>query len=199
MNNIINEKQILRKHFQALRSSLSKQEVELQSQKICQNFIENLLYKLPNIQNKNFGLYQNAFNEVDTSFLKQFFIINEINFSYPRINYSNNLIDFIKYQEHQEFKSNLDYKKIYEPLNGIIIIPDFIITPLLAFDHKLMRLGMGKGYYDRTIAKLKTINSKIKTIGLAFDFQESQSFLNAQKHDQTLDFIATTTKIFSLN
>lgn len=199
MNNIINEKQILRKHFQALRSSLSKQEVELQSQKICQNFIENLFYKLPNIQNKNFGLYQNAFNEVDTSFLKQFFIINEINFSYPRINYSNNLIDFIKYQEHQEFKSNLDYKKIYEPLNGIIIIPDFIITPLLAFDHKLMRLGMGKGYYDRTIAKLKTINSKIKTIGLAFDFQESQSFLNAQKHDQTLDFIATTTKIFSLN
>lgn len=199
MNNIINEKQILRKHFQALRSSLSKQEVELQSQKICQNFIENLLYKLPNIQNKNFGLYQNAFNEVDTSFLKQFFIINEINFSYPRINYSNNLIDFIKYQDHQEFKSNLDYKKIYEPLNGIIIIPDFIITPLLAFDHKLMRLGMGKGYYDRTIAKLKTINSKIKTIGLAFDFQESRSFLNAQKHDQTLDFIATTTKIFSLN
>jgi len=62
-----------------------------------------------------------------------------------------------------------------------------------------MRLGMGKGYYDRTIAKLKTINSKIKTIGLAFDFQESRSFLNAQKHDQTLDFIATTTKIFSLN
>jgi 5-formyltetrahydrofolate cyclo-ligase len=199
MNNIINEKQIQRKHFQALRSSLSKHEVELQSRKICQNFIENLFYKLPNIQNKNFGLYQNAFNEVDTSFLKQFFIINEIQFSYPRINYSNNLIDFIKYQEHQEFKSNLDYKKIYEPLNGIIIIPDFIITPLLAFDHNLMRLGMGKGYYDRTIAKLKTINSKIKTIGLAFDFQESQSFLNAQKHDQTLDFIATTTKIFSLN
>jgi 5-formyltetrahydrofolate cyclo-ligase len=199
MNNIINEKQIQRKHFQALRSSLSKQEVELQSRKICQNFIENLFYKLPNIQNKNFGLYQNAFNEVDTSFLKQFFIINEIQFSYPRINYSNNLIDFIKYQEHQEFKSNLDYKKIYEPFNGIIIIPDFIITPLLAFDHNLMRLGMGKGYYDRTIAKLKTINSKIKTIGLAFDFQESQSFLNPQKHDQTLDFIATTTKIFSLN
>jgi 5-formyltetrahydrofolate cyclo-ligase len=199
MNNIINEKQIQRKHFQALRSSLSKQEVELQSRKICQNFIENLFYKLPNIQNKNFGLYQNAFNEVDTSFLKQFFIINEIQFSYPRINYSNNLIDFIRYQEHQEFKSNLDYKKIYEPLNGIIMIPDFIITPLLAFDHNLMRLGMGKGYYDRTIAKLKTINSKIKTIGLAFDFQESQSFLNAQKHDQTLDFIVTTTKIFSLN
>ena len=126
-------------------------------------------------------------------------IINEIQFSYPRIKHSNNLIDFIKYQEHQEFKSNLDYKKIYEPFNGIIIIPDFIITPLLAFDHNLMRLGMGKGYYDRTIAKLKTINSKIKTIGLAFDFQESQSFLNAQKHDQTLDFIVTTTKIFSLN
>jgi 5-formyltetrahydrofolate cyclo-ligase len=199
MNNIINEKQILRKHFQALRSSLSKQEVELQSQKICQNFIENLFYKLPNIQNKNFALYQNAFNEVDTNILKQFFIINEIQFSYPRIKHSNNLIDFIKYQEHQEFKYNLDYKKIYEPLNGIIIIPDFIITPLLAFDHNLMRLGMGKGYYDRTIAKLKTINSKIKTIGLAFDFQESQSFLNAQKHDQALDFIVTTTKIFSLN
>ena len=33
------------------------------------------------------------------------------------------------------------------------LIPDIILTPLLAFDHKLDRLGQGAGYYDRAFAQ----------------------------------------------
>jgi len=43
-----------------------------------------------------------------------------------------------------------------------------VIVPGVAFDKKGNRLGRGKGYYDRFLAKLP---KKAQTIGLAFDFQ----------------------------
>ena len=199
MNNIATQKQILRKHFSSIRSTLSKQEVETQSKIICQNLIDNLLDKFLDLEKKTYGLYLSAFNEVDTTTLKNYFINNNIEFSYPKINDFNHLIDFVKYQDNQGFKANSKFSNIIEPITEELMIPDFIITPLLAFNSNLTRLGMGKGYYDRTIYKLKSINSKIRTIGLAYDFQECKSSLFAEKHDQTLDFIATTKDIFFLN
>ncbi len=37
---------------------------------------------------------------------------------------------------------------------GEIVIPEFILVPLLAFDARGNRLGYGGGYYDRTLAAL---------------------------------------------
>lgn len=48
---------------------------------------------------------------------------------------------------------------------------DIIFTPLVAFDLKGNRLGMGGGFYDRTLSQLPT-KSRSKVIGLAHSCQQ---------------------------
>ena len=48
-----------------------------------------------------------------------------------------------------------------------------VITPLVAFDRHGNRLGMGKGYYDRTFSTTQHRWRKPKLVGLAFSLQEA--------------------------
>ena len=43
---------------------------------------------------------------------------------------------------------------------------DLVIAPGMAFDHKNHRLGRGRGYYDKTLCKIKA-----PKIGVCFGFQ----------------------------
>lgn len=46
---------------------------------------------------------------------------------------------------------------------------DILIAPLVAFDHRCQRIGMGAGYYDRTLAGCGS--DKPVRIGFAYEFQ----------------------------
>jgi 5-formyltetrahydrofolate cyclo-ligase len=60
---------------------------------------------------------------------------------------------------------------------------------MLAFDRAGHRLGYGGGYYDRTIAALRT-EKEITTVGLAFSGQVRDD-LPVGPHDMRLDWIVT--------
>ncbi len=62
---------------------------------------------------------------------------------------------------------------------------DAMLVPMLAFDG-LHRLGHGKGYYDRLIAKMRNARPDAWVAGLAFQLQAMQG-LPIAPHDQALD------------
>lgn len=70
---------------------------------------------------------------------------------------------------------------------------DLIFLPLVAFDAWGNRLGMGQGYYDRTLAFRKQLKRPY-LIGLAYDFQYIAK-LDAEEWDIALDMVITPKKI----
>ncbi|MDB5440208.1 MAG: 5-formyltetrahydrofolate cyclo-ligase [Caulobacteraceae bacterium] len=71
-----------------------------------------------------------------------------------------------------------------------ILIPDLVLAPVLAFDAHGGRLGQGGGYYDRTIARLRRMYSRLPFAGLAYAAQEVEQTPMGE-HDQRLNAILT--------
>ncbi|MBD3379040.1 MAG: 5-formyltetrahydrofolate cyclo-ligase [Candidatus Omnitrophica bacterium] len=65
---------------------------------------------------------------------------------------------------------------------------DLIVVPGVAFDKKNMRLGRGKGYYDRFLSCSQL--ASVPAVGLAFDFQMVDS-LPAGPHDRPVSRVIT--------
>ena len=68
---------------------------------------------------------------------------------------------------------------------------DLIFMPLVAFDKKGTRLGMGGGYYDRTLAK----ENHPLLIGVAYEFQR-QAYLVPSEWDIPLTGVITQETIY---
>lgn len=73
---------------------------------------------------------------------------------------------------------------------------DAILMPLVGFDRRGNRLGMGAGFYDRSLAGLR--RPKPWLIGIAFDCQETEC-LPADPWDVPLDYVVTNTGIIKTN
>lgn len=71
---------------------------------------------------------------------------------------------------------------------------DLLIVPLSAFDAHCHRTGMGGGYYDREIARLRKL-CDVVCIGLAFE-QQRCSRIEVQAWDEAMDFVVTPSQIF---
>ncbi|MEM1313837.1 MAG: 5-formyltetrahydrofolate cyclo-ligase [Pseudomonadota bacterium] len=73
------------------------------------------------------------------------------------------------------------------PASAEPLTPQALITPLVAFDAGLLRLGYGGGFYDRTLAGLPGA----RAVGLAFSAQLSDAPLPREATDRPLDALAT--------
>lgn len=81
---------------------------------------------------------------------------------------------------------------ILEPTVGAAVgigALDVILVPLVGFDRRGNRLGMGGGYYDRTLAKV-AFRPNLKLVGLAHGLQEVKALPRAS-WDIPLDLVAT--------
>ncbi len=70
--------------------------------------------------------------------------------------------------------------------DGAVMVPDYLLVPLLAFDRSGNRLGYGGGFYDRTLARLP----RAIAVGCAFSAQELDAVPVAE-YDAPLHAVAT--------
>lgn len=80
---------------------------------------------------------------------------------------------------------------IDEPLDACPVVApadvDVFVIPGVAFDRRGHRVGFGKGYYDRLLARATT---GVPVIGLAYGFQLVNHIPDAP-HDRTVDVLVT--------
>ncbi|KAA0971150.1 5-formyltetrahydrofolate cyclo-ligase [Aureimonas fodinaquatilis] len=76
-----------------------------------------------------------------------------------------------------------------------VLRPDIMLVPLAAFDRQGGRMGYGKGFYDRAIARFRADGAPLMTIGLAFSVQEVGA-VPMSDHDEPLDMIVTECSTF---
>ncbi len=76
---------------------------------------------------------------------------------------------------------------------------DLVLMPLVAFDADGNRLGMGKGYYDRTLKFLRHRRHwrKPRLVGIAYEFQKLEQ-LPQQSWDIPLDAIVTEQAVYNV-
>jgi len=67
---------------------------------------------------------------------------------------------------------------------------DLVLVPLLAFDRRGHRLGMGAGWYDRSFEVRHAAAPPPLLVGVAYRFQEIAK-VPEQPQDVALDFVAT--------
>lgn len=77
---------------------------------------------------------------------------------------------------------------------------DLMLMPLVAFDERGNRLGMGKGFYDQTLSFLRRRNfwRKPRLLGVAYDFQKVP-VLPVDPWDVPLHGVATEAAVYTVD
>ena len=181
------DKTFLRSHYKKKRFSLTKQEVDDLSQRVCKQLDKLNIWRL-----KHYHIFISIskYNELDTSYIINKLKSEKKNIIVPKI--LNNELVHIVINDQTEFSIN-EYG-IKEPNNGnsfIIENLDLIFIPLLAYDLEGHRVGYGKGYYDRF---LKLTNKSSLKIGLSF-FDPINKIQDIDDNDVKLDYCITPTQV----
>ncbi len=177
-------KQALRLTCQQIRKRLSPSYQQRASWQICTNVRKLDQYRCA----KRIALYYSVSGEINLSSLWQSAPLQGKYCYFPALN-DNRTLSFLPAMPSTPFKKN--HYGIEEPdvARELAIPPeqlDVMLIPLVAFDSRGTRLGMGAGYYDRTLAQLRPQ----LLVGVAYEFQR-QSFIEAGTFDVPLDVVVT--------
>ena len=196
------KKEVIRKKILSSRRKLTDDGVERLSRKICKKFLGlEQLTKAHNI-----SIYLSINNEVKTKSIidvlmqdgKEIFLPTAVILR-PEAEESK-LRSFAIAQDDEymlvKFSGWKDLEAgphgILQPTGTTTVDPqsiDVAVIPGVAFDKRGVRLGYGKGVFDRLFSK-----SKAFKIGLAYDFQIVEE-LPKEEHDLVMDLVVTEKRI----
>ncbi len=182
-------KKSLRLKYKKLRENFSEESIEEMSLQIANQALKLAIWDktyyhifLPILEKK----------EVNTDYLMHILQGKDKSIVVSKADFSNGEMKHFLLQENTVFK--ISEHRIPEPVSGIEIstqILDVVFVPLLAYDEMGNRIGYGKGFYDRFLAKC---NLNTLFVGLSFFEPEPEIFFEAT--DIPLNFCITPKKLW---
>jgi 5-formyltetrahydrofolate cyclo-ligase len=139
------------------------------------------------------AIYAAMREELDTAPLIELALARRCRVFLPRIDRRTIAIDF--HELLADAPQTTNHLGILEP-TGTATVParwlDLVLLPLVGFDERGARLGMGGGYYDRTFAfrNVHTTWRGPRLIGIAYSFQQLPAIAVAA-HDVRMDAVVT--------
>lgn len=184
-----------RNEIRQKRKALHEDEIAKCSELVRRVVLEHEFLK----QNRCIASYHSFSGEIDTVEINKALRLAGHHMALPVIHpEEKGLMDFYSYEKPEDLI--LNRFKIPEPVVSAenLVQPhnlEVVIVPLVGFNEKGERLGMGGGYYDRM---LKKISCECLTLGLAYDFQLIPE-IKSQPWDMPLDEVITPTKHYIFN
>jgi 5-formyltetrahydrofolate cyclo-ligase len=188
MHKTFNKKE-LRVAYLTKRKSCTKEMQQACSVEICKKIINSSVYQKSN----RIGFYSVNQQEIDLTCLWQL-SMEQGKISYFPIIASDQTLRFApSTQTTLWFKNCYGIKEPHYKEPDLITADelDLLILPLVAFDKHCHRLGMGLGYYDKTLAK----NRPKMLIGAAYAFQYLRQ-IPVDPWDVNLDMVVTEQTIY---
>lgn len=203
---IIIEKKEIRKKIKNQLLQTSQFELQKKSDKICKNILTWNYF----IQATNIFFFMPLKTEPNILEIIENSLLHNKNCFVPKVN-QDGTMDFYQLDNNKTLKSQVEVGNynILEPKpelkkfeQEILSNKDFnskkniIFIPATAFDKNKNRIGKGKGFYDKFLAKIPP-NCKSQTIfvGISFDFLIFDK-IPVESTDVKMNFVITEKEIF---
>ncbi len=176
----------MRNKAKAKRAALSSSLMQQAANQAVEIFLQNIPLEKVNV----IAAYYAMNNELTILPLVEKLWAKNKQICLPSVIENNQPMIFRAWQRGDELIDGLHNIKAPDD-NALILVPDIIIMPLVAFDKKGNRLGYGKGYYDRTVADMKR-NPLL--VGYAYSVQEVEN-IEYESHDVPLDYLVSEKEV----
>ncbi|MCU0702657.1 MAG: 5-formyltetrahydrofolate cyclo-ligase [Fimbriiglobus sp.] len=181
---------------QARKNRIAQKDKEAVSQKICETFM-----KLPAYQAaKTVMWYVDAGSEVRTRHTLPVALTHGKRVVVPYCIVETNELELFHLEDMSELVEGA--YKILEPQEDLRKLPakilqpeelDLVMVPGTAFDARGGRMGQGKGYYDRLLARAR---KDAPLVALAFECQMFPS-IPVDAHDVFMDLVITEVGVYA--
>ncbi len=175
-------KEDIRLRIRAHKSLLSAEEKILAAERAFEQLASHAAFLMA----ENILMYHSLPDELSThSFIDRW--ASRKKFFLPRVNGVN--LDILPYDRTSLRMGAFHIEEPQGDETADINDIELIVVPAVAYDASGNRVGRGKGYYDRLLARTKATR-----IGIAYDFQ-IVDHIDAESHDAPVDFIITDRRV----
>ena len=180
------QRNLLRQEILAKRRQLTAKESAQAGLSILKTIMQMNVFK----RTVNVASYISLSGELCTQDMNEYFMTRHHLCLPYMVTGQKGKMDFYSFKKGDELVENRFH--ILEPKNqpeNLVLEDkiDVIVVPLVAFDNKGNRIGMGGGYYDRM---LKKVRKDCLVIGVAYEFQQVDELL-VEEWDMPMDIVIT--------